>query len=49
MARFTLTVPDQFLKEYDETIKNHYTTRNAAILEAMKEQQQKLKKESAKP
>jgi len=43
MARFTLTVPDQFLKEYDEAIKNLFNNRNAAILEAMKQQQQKLK------
>lgn len=44
MARFTLTVPDKFLEDFDETIKDHFNNRNAAILEAMKLLQQKLKK-----
>lgn len=43
MARFTLTIPNKALEEFDKAIDGYYVTRNAAILEAMKQLQQKLK------
>ena len=41
--KFSLEIPDEFLKEFDETIKGTYQTRTEAIREAMRILLNKLK------
>jgi len=45
MAKFTLDVPDEFLKDFDEAIKKKYQTRNEAIRDGMRLLAEKLKEE----
>jgi len=48
MAKFTLDVPDEFLKDFDEAIKRKYQTRNEAIRDGMRLLAEKLKEEEKK-
>ena len=50
MPRFSIDVPKEFLKDFDETTKRKYQTRNEAIRDAMRLLMDKLKEEEhAKP
>ena len=47
MPRFSIDIPQEFLKEFDETTKGKYQTRNEAVRTAMRLLIEKLKEEKA--